>query len=94
MNYVYILYSKSLDKFYVGETIDIQDRVNQHSSDFYENAFTKQSKDWVLYHSIECISRRQARKIEVHIKKMKSKTYIQNLLIYPEIITKLKNKYI
>jgi len=29
----------------------------------------------------------------VHLKKMKSKTYVQNLLKYPEIIERLKVKY-
>jgi putative endonuclease len=31
--------------------------------------------------------------IEQHIKKMKSKVYIQNLKRYPEILQKLINKY-
>lgn len=93
MNFVYILYSKSLDKFYVGETQDLDERINQHNSGFYNNAFTKQVSDWVLYFSIECESRVEARKIETHIKKMKSKTYIQNVTKYPEIILRLKSKY-
>lgn len=33
------------------------------------------------------------KKIETHIKKMKSKKYIQNLKIYPEIPLKLLVKY-
>ncbi|GAA4890467.1 hypothetical protein GCM10023311_13350 [Flaviramulus aquimarinus] len=93
MNFVYILYSNLLDKFYVGEALDIQERIKQHNSGFYDSAYTKQASDWVLYYSIECCSREQARKIETHIKKMKSKTYIQNLKKYSEITKKLKNKY-
>jgi putative endonuclease len=93
MNFVYILYSKSLDKYYIGEAIDLQERIKQHNSGFYDTAFTKQVSDWVLYYSIECKSRIQARKIETHIKKMKSKTYIQNLVKHSEITKKLKNKY-
>ena len=93
MNFVYILYSNSLNKYYVGETVDIQERIKHHNSGFYDNAYTKQTKDWILFYSIECKSRVQARKIETHIKKMKSKTYIRNLLKYPEIMIKLKNKY-
>ena len=84
MNYVYILFSKTLNQFYVGETVDIEDRLTQHNSGFYDSAFTKKASDWTLYHAIECIHREQARKIETHIKKMKSKTYIQNLKKYSE----------
>ena len=90
---VYIIYSKIIDSFYIGETIDIESRIKQHNESFYETGYTKQTKDWISYYKIECNSRTQARKIETHIKKMKSKRYIQNLKKYPEIIKKLKNKY-
>ena len=93
MNFVSILYSKSLNKYYVGEAIDLQVRIKQHNSGFYETAYTKIAKDWTLYHSIACINRIQARKIEIYMKKMQSKTYIQNLKSYPEITKRLKIKY-
>lgn len=93
MNFVYILYSKSINRFYIGETIDLQSRIIQHNSGFYESSFTKQVKDWELFYSIVCESRFQARKIEIHIKNMKSQKYIQNLKKYSEIAEKLKNKY-
>ena len=93
MNYVYILFSKVLNQFYVGETVDIEDRIVQHNSGFYDSAYTKKASDWTLYHKIECTNREQARRIETHIKKMKSKTYIQNLKKYSEINDRLKTKY-
>jgi putative endonuclease len=93
MNCVYILYSKTIDTYYVGETVDFEERLNQHNTGFYDSGFTKQTKDWDLFHKINCNNRSQARKIEAHIKKMKSKTYIQNLKKFPEITEKLKNKY-
>ncbi len=48
-NYVYILYSKSIDKYYIGEDKDIQERIEQHNLGFYNKAFTKQVSDWTLY---------------------------------------------
>ncbi|MGZ0015839.1 GIY-YIG nuclease family protein [Yeosuana sp. AK3] len=93
MNYGYILFSKTLDQFYIGETEDLEERLIQHNSGFYDSAYTKKASDWVIYHLIECNQRKQARKIETHIKKMKSKTYIQNLKKYFEMNEKLKNKY-
>jgi putative endonuclease len=93
MNYVYILYSVSLDKYYVGETLDLDKRIKEHNSSFYAKAFTKQVTDWKLFYSIECENRSEARNIEAHIKKMKSKTYIQNLKKYSEITKRLKQKY-
>ncbi|MFD1616076.1 GIY-YIG nuclease family protein [Gelatiniphilus marinus] len=40
MNFVYILYSKLLDKFYVGEASNLEERIEQHNYGFYNNAFT------------------------------------------------------
>lgn len=51
------------------------------------------AEDWELYLSIDELTYQQARLIEIHIKKMKSKTYIQNLAKYPEIIERLKVKF-
>lgn len=55
--------------------------------------FTANANDWKLFLLISCKSKTQALSIEKHIKKMKSKTYIENLKKYPEMIDKLKSKY-
>jgi len=55
--------------------------------------FTAKANDWALFLKINCSSKTQGLQIEKHIKKMKSKSYIKNLLKYPEIIDKLKIKY-
>jgi putative endonuclease len=87
----YILYSNQLDKFYIGYTaIGANDRLERHLSEHYgPTRFTHKAKDWILFMEIECQSSEQARKIEAHIKSMKSKTYINNLKKYPEMIDKI-----
>ena len=93
MHYVYILHSEKLNRFYVGETDNIVRRLDEHNTGFFKNSFTTKTSDWEIFILINCCDRIQARKIETHIKKMKSKKYIQDLECYPEIIEKLKNKY-
>jgi putative endonuclease len=91
---VYILHSKSADKFYIGFTsIQIEERFERHLNGYYQNKFTATYSDWILFCEIKCESNEQARKIEAHIKKMKSKVYINNLIKYPEIIEKLLQKF-
>ena len=51
------------------------------------------SSDWTLFYSLEVNNNTIARKIEAHIKKMKSKVYINNLKNYPEISEKLIQKH-
>ena len=93
MFYIYILYSKNIDAFYVGQIIDLYKRLEEHNSKFYENTYTAKVNDWVLYFSIECDSRKQAILIESHIKRMKSRKYYESLKTYPNISINLKNKY-
>ena len=92
MHYVYILQSEKLNRYYIGYTANITTRL-----EFHENSearkFTYNADDWELVFSLECETKTQALAIEKHIKMMKSKTYIQNLLIYPEMAAKLREKY-
>jgi len=90
----YIIYSKQIDKFYIGATQeDVNSRLEKHNSSTYGNKFTSQANDWVLFHFIECNSYAQSINIERHIKKMKSRKYLENLVMYPEISAKLFAKY-
>ena len=82
-----------MDAFYVGQTIDLLKRVEEHNSKFYYNTYTAKANDWILYFSIECDSRKQAILIESHIKRMKSRKYYESLKTYPNISINLKNKY-
>ena len=91
---VYILHSKKLDKFYIGSCQDLNERLEKHRNKSFKDSYTTNSEDWELYLDIGNLEYIQARQIELHIKKMKSKVYIQNLVKYPEIIEKLKLKYI
>ena len=91
----YILYSKSLDKYYIGFSQEsMESRLKKHNISFYEKAFTTVTLDWEIYLVIICQTISQAIKIEKHIKKMKSRVYIENLLRYPEMIEKLQQKFI
>ena len=93
MAYLYILFSKSINKYYIGSCKDLDIRLEQHKNKDFEKGFTRISRDWELYYSVSDLNYQQARKIEKHIKNMKSIKYIQNLSKYPEIIEKLKHKY-
>lgn len=93
MHFVYILYSNSLDRFYIGQTHDVQLRLLRHNTDYYDNKWTAKGKPWVVFTTIQCQDKLQALKVEAHIKKMKSKVYIQNLKKHPEISQKLLTKY-
>jgi len=90
---VYILYSKILDRFYIGQTKDLNERILLHIEKQFDDSYTGRANDWELFHTIPCKSRTQAMQIESHIKKKKSRKYILDVKEYPEISDKLKIKY-
>ena len=91
----YILFSKTMNCNYIGICHDdLVERIRKHNTHEYgEHRFTAKATDWTLILTIECVTISQARKIELHIKKMKSATYITNLCRYPEMVEKLKVRY-
>ena len=89
---VYLLHSKKLNRFYTGSSSNFEVRKIFHDHP-EARKFTAKTNDWVLFLKIECESKEQALAIENHIKRMKSSKYNENLLTYPEIIQKLKEKY-
>ena len=93
MHTVYIIYSDSLDKYYVGESIDAHERLIQHNGGLYQGAYTKAAKDWVIKLLLECRDKQHAKKVENHIKQMKSRVYIKNLMKYEAMRQKLVQRY-
>ena len=95
MFFCYILYSNQLDRYYIGSTSNsVQERLTKHLNGYYgEGHYTSKSNDWIVFYKIACTSSNQARRIELHIKRMKSRDYIINLKKYPNVESKLLTKY-
>ncbi|MCP2028031.1 putative endonuclease [Flavobacterium sp. HSC-32F16] len=79
MFYIYIIYSKTLDKYYIGSCQDIERRLQDHLNG--RSTFTKTAKDWELKYFETFLTRSEACRRELQIKKMKSRKYIENLII-------------
>ena len=68
-------------------------RLELHASKEFRKSFTTRADDWELHLSIDVLDNTKARLIENHIKRMKSRAYIENLKKYPELVQKLVAKY-
>ena len=86
---VYILYSGKANRYYVGASENLEKRLDYHLTGIFKNSYTTKYDDWEIFFEIPNLSITTAIKIEAHIKKMKSKTYLQNLKQYPEMVQKL-----
>ncbi len=78
MYFVYIIYSKSLDKFYIGQTENLKDRIFRHTNSGSKS--TKAADDWELKYTEEFETRSEAVKRETEIKNKKRRSYIEWLI--------------
>jgi putative endonuclease len=90
---VYILYSKSADEFYTGSSKDVEQRFDYHNKKEFPASYTAKYDDWELFFTIDNLEIGSVKKVEAHIKRMKSKIYIRNLTKYPEMVEKLVARY-
>jgi len=91
-HFLYILFSNSSDKFYVGETHNVIERISKHNEHFYKNSFSKIANDWELVLTFECTDKNDALYLEKFIKKMKSKVFIEKIIGNPEILNDILSK--
>ncbi|MFH1711735.1 MAG: GIY-YIG nuclease family protein [Patescibacteria group bacterium] len=75
---VYILYSASSDKYYIGSTADVEQRIKKHNSG--SSRSTKPHRPWILVHEEKFDMRTDARKRENQIKKYKGGNALKRLL--------------
>lgn len=78
MYYTYVIYSATINKYYVGSCQDVQQRLQDHLNS--RSKYTKVAKDWELKYFETFQTRSEATQRELQIKKMKSRKYIENLI--------------
>ena len=93
MHYVYILYSPNLNRFYIGETHDLDQRLLWHRSQFFLHAYTKIASDWELFLAFKVADISTARKMEAFIKAKKSAKFIRDLKSSPFKKSKLLHRF-
>ena len=89
MHFLYILYSKKLDRYYVGETSDVEFRLQLHLKKSFSKSFTSKSNDWEIVLVYEANSKENAVYLERFIKRMKSRKFIEKIIENPETLEEI-----
>ena len=76
--FVCILFSRSRNKYYIGQCQNLDDRLEDHRNS--RSGFTRGTKDWVLKWSVECDDRSEAMSLEQLVKRKKSRRYLEFLI--------------
>ena len=79
--YVYILYSASADKYYVGYTTDYLKRLEDHNHQEFFNTYTSKFRPWVIAAVFQVgYDESLAVRLERFIKKQRSRRLIESLI--------------
>ena len=75
---VYILYSASVDRFYIGYTSDIDRRLEEHNSN--QSKYTKNKGPWKLMYSETYAEKSEAIKRERFLKAQRNREFYLRLI--------------
>ena len=73
---VYILFSEKSSTYYVGQTADIEKRVQRHNQGYVRS--TKNGIPWVIVLQIKVLTRSEAVVLERKIKKRGAKRFLDD----------------
>jgi putative endonuclease len=80
MYYVYVIYSESADKYYIGYTDNMEMRLRRHNNATF-NSFTHKYRPWIVKACFEAgPDKKLAMKMERYIKKQKSRNFLEDLV--------------
>ena len=77
MYFTYIIYSEKIDRYYVGSTNNVLDRLRRHNAGYRK--YTKKGIPWTIVKTIEFSSRPEAVRLEMKIKKRGAKRFLDDL---------------
>ncbi len=77
--YTYILYSSTRDRYYIGSCSDVNIRLRRHNAG--ATTSTKSGRPWKVMYTESYSTKTEALQREMQIKKMKSRKYIEELII-------------
>ena len=67
MFYVYVLYSRNRDEFYLGSTRDLRKRIKSHNRG--DNRSTRKARDWIVSYYEAYLTEYAARQREGNLKR-------------------------
>lgn len=81
MYYIYAIYNQENDKIYIGQTDNLEERLNLHNSKIFKGSYTSRfSGDWKLIYKEETNTRIVALRREKQLKSYQGREHIKKLI--------------
>jgi putative endonuclease len=75
---IYILYSHKIDKYYIGYSSDVDQRLRKHNN--ASRGFTNTDRPWILVYTEEYETKQEAAARERQIKNWKNRSRLEDLI--------------
>jgi len=77
-HFIYILYSQSRDRYYIGSCANVEQRLIRHNAG--ATLSTKSGRPWLVVYTETHPTKTEALKREINLKKMKSRVYLEEMI--------------
>ena len=78
--FVYVIHSAARDKFYIGETNDVDVRLKQHRTGYFKSSSTAGTTDWTMVLVVDCGDRSKARLVEAFLKRQRNRAFLDRFI--------------
>lgn len=75
---VYILYSERINKYYIGSSSNVQDRLRKHNN--ASKGFTNTGRPWIIVYIESFDNKKDAENREKQLKRWKNRTRLETLI--------------
>ncbi len=81
MFWVYVTYNKKHGKFYIGQTRNLNERIELHNNKTFNKSYTSRCDGiWVLIYKEKCINRKLALAREKQLKSYRGREFIKKYI--------------
>ncbi|MFA5360536.1 MAG: GIY-YIG nuclease family protein [Candidatus Paceibacterota bacterium] len=81
MYFIYAIYNQKNNKIYVGQTKNLQERLDLHNKKFFSNSYTSRYEGkWILIYSEKVTSRKNALIREKQLKSFRGRMFIKKYI--------------
>lgn len=77
MYFVYVIYNKDSDKFYIGQTRNIRERLDLHNKGTFSGYTSRFQGKWELIYKESAATRSEALKREKQLKSFRGREFIK-----------------
>lgn len=78
--FVYAIYNRKHNKFYIGQTFDVNKRVQEHNDKVLKGYTSRFDGEWELIYKEELPSRQEAIKRERQLKSFRGREFIKQYI--------------